>query len=113
MTDQYGGPPLFGVGITSRDGAINVAFSGDLDVSTAPAIREAFLDPGVADASTLHVDLRDATFLDSAALGLIVTVCRRAREAGNAFGVICGNGSVRRVIAISGLIEYLQVEGPR
>lgn len=112
MTDQHGGWPLFDIGITSRDGAIDVAFSGELDISSAPAMREAFLDPDVAEASTLHVDLTNVTFLDSSALGLIVTVCRRSRDAGNAFVVICGDGIVRRVLAISGLIEYLQVEGP-
>lgn len=112
MTDQYGGSPLFGVGITSRDGAINVAFCGELDITAAPAMREAFQDPDVAEASTLHVDLTKVTFLDSSALGLIVTVCRRARDAGSTFAVICNDGIVRRVLAISGLIEYLHVEGP-
>ena len=111
MTDEDGGLPLFAVDIASRSGVMAVSFSGELDVSMSQAMGGAFLHPGVADAASVRVDLTRATFLDSSALGLIVMACRRTRDAGNSFSVVCGDGIVRRVLAVSGLIDYLRVEG--
>jgi anti-sigma B factor antagonist len=89
-----------------------VSFSGELDVSRALAMRDAFSEPPVANAPAVRVDLTNATFLDTTAMGLIVAGCRRIRQEGGTFSVTCGHGTVRRVLEISGLIEYLQVQIP-
>lgn len=109
MTDQDGWLPPFAIDITSRDGVMALSFSGELDVSMSQDMRRAFLRPDVADAASVRVDLTQATFLDSSALGLLVTACRRTQDAGNSFSVLCGNGIARRVLAISGLTDYLHV----
>ena len=112
MIDQDAGPPTFSVDIASSDGASAVSFAGELDISIAEAMRRTLLNPMVANATSVRVDLTEATFLDSSALGVIVIACRRARDVGAPFSVVVGDGIVRRIIAVSGLIDYLQVELP-
>jgi anti-sigma B factor antagonist len=102
---------FFTVGISQDRGSALVSFSGELDILTAPHMRQAFLDPEVASASRVQVDLTQATVFDSSAMGVIVAACMRVKEKdGGAFGVTCPDGMVRRVLEISGLIDYLQVE---
>jgi anti-sigma B factor antagonist len=102
--------PLVTVGISRDRESALVSFSGELDIFTAPNMRQAFLDPEVTGASKVQVDLTQASFFDSSAVGVIVAACRRVREKdGGVFGVTCPDGIVRRILEISGLIEYLQV----
>lgn len=112
MTDQEEiQPPVFDMEISQDSGAIRVLFSGELDFATAPNMWELFLHPDVVGASQVRVDLTDVTFFDSSALGVIVAACRKTRETdGRTFSVTCPDGLARRVLEISGLIDYLQVE---
>jgi anti-sigma B factor antagonist len=113
MTDHEELQTLDTVGISQDRGSALVSFSGELDISTAPDMRQAFMDPEVTSASKVQVDLTRATFLDSSAMGLIVAACKRVRNTGGAFGMTCPDGVVRRILEISGLIEYLQIEPAR
>jgi anti-sigma B factor antagonist len=99
----------FDVGISHDQGSILVSFSGELDIMTAETMRQVFLHPDVASASQVRVDLTQATFLDSSAIGLLVAACRRVRSTTGTFGVTCPDGNVRQVLEVYGLIEYLQV----
>lgn len=111
MADYEELQPLFTVGIALDRGSALVSFSGELDIAAAPNMRQAFLDPEVAFASQVQVDLTQVTFFDSIAIGVIVAACRRIRAMdGGVFGVTCPGGNVRQVLEISGLIEYLQVK---
>jgi anti-sigma B factor antagonist len=113
MTGKDDVPPVFSVDIAQNKTSTVVSFWGELDVMTALDIRDAFFEPRVVSAPHVTVDLTQATFLDSTAMGLIVAGCRRIRREGAAFSVTCGGGMVRRVLEVSGLIEFLEVETPR
>ena len=108
MTDQSGVAPLFEVAISREGTSIRVSLAGELDISTAQSMRNVFVHPEVVGSPVVHVDLTEATFLDSSALGVLVAACTRVRSAGGTFFMTCGY-CVRRVIEISGLLEYLEV----
>ena len=94
------------------DGVTTVTLAGELDLSTAPRLREGLAQPGVADALALRVDLTAVSFLDSTTIGLLVGVCKRIRASGGVFGIVCvARSSVWRLFEVSGLVEYLDVEG--
>jgi anti-sigma B factor antagonist len=103
------GEPSFTDATTDVDESFLVSFSGELDISTAGEIRERLARPEVLDAPVLHVDLTEATFIDSSAIGLLVSACKRIRGSGGTFSVRCDAGPVRRTLEISGLIDYLEV----
>lgn len=102
---------LFTVAISQDHGSTLVSFVGELDIVAAPAMRQVFLDPEIAGAPRVKVDMERVTFFDSSALGVVIAACRRVKEKeGGEFSVICsGAGVVRSILTISGLIDYLQV----
>ena len=92
----------------TSDGVL-VAMGGELDVRAAPYLRER-LTEAVRDApEEVRVDLSGVTFLDSIAIGLLVSTKRRVSDYGASFSVDGGHPPVRLVLEIMGLIEYLNV----
>jgi anti-sigma B factor antagonist len=87
-----------------------VAVSGELDVYTTARLR-AVLQERLVDAGDVHlvVDLSGLTFMDSTGLGALVRVHKQARNLRGTLAVVCGDGPVRRVIALTGMLHVLRV----
>ena len=99
----------FSVRCEQRDGGVIVAASGEVDLSTTPALREQLRSP-VAQAPVVVLDLREVTFMDSSGLGAIVGQHKRAREHGFRFAVAVGGATgVERILVLSQLIGVLEV----
>jgi anti-anti-sigma factor len=64
----------------------------------------------VFSASAVQVDLTDTTFIDSTAIGVLVSACKRVRASNGAFSVRCSKGGVQSVLKLAGLAELLQLE---
>jgi anti-sigma B factor antagonist len=96
----------------SRDGdrSVTVNLAGEFDLATAADLRECLVQSEVIDVERVRVDLAAVTFCDSSSIGLLVTACKRVRSAGGAFSVHCGESVARRVLEISGLIDFFGVE---
>ena len=80
-----------------------LAVSGEIDIATAPSLREK-LHSLLADGhANLIIDLDDVTFLDSTALGVLVGVLKRARTEGGELRIVCNQPRVRKVFEITRL----------
>jgi anti-sigma B factor antagonist len=80
-----------------------VVVEGEVDLAVAPALRdglEALLAEGHA---TLYVDLLGATFLDSTALGVLVTTREHCANAGGELHLIVREPRILKVLQITGL----------
>ena len=100
---------LFKVHSEARDGAVVVVASGEIDLATSPQLRDALTAPD-AQASTVVLDLRQVTFIDSSGLGVIVGQQKRSQEDGHQFVVAVDRASaVQRILDLSGLIKILDV----
>jgi anti-anti-sigma factor len=86
-----------------------VHVEGELDILTAPKLG-AQLDGIVRKGSgDVVLDLRDAVFMDSAGLHILLSAHRRLTGARRRLAVICPEGPVRRVIELARLVETLGV----
>ncbi len=83
-----------------RDGYIVCRPVGTLEADTAPRLREALAL--VSSAGKLVIDLSSVSFIDSAALTVLVSGIRRVREANGAVAVCSARGHVRRVLETVG-----------
>ncbi len=85
-----------------------VTLTGELDAHDAPRLRELFAR-ALADASDgrLLLDLTQVSFLDSTALGCIVGLLRRSREAGGELDVVLPCSDALRIFEITGLDRIL------
>ena len=85
------------------DGWSCARVAGELDIATAPKLREQLLGAISAHGPQVVVDLTDVGFLDSTGLGVIVGVLKRARTLGGDLRLVCPNANIRRVFEITAL----------
>jgi anti-sigma B factor antagonist len=86
-----------------------VALSGEIDLAVAPAMQDR-LDALFAEGhSTIVVDLLDATFLDSIALGVLVGALERCRKNGGELHLIVTEARILRVLEITGLVNTFPI----
>lgn len=97
--------------VDSQPGRTIVRIGGELDMLTAPRLRDA-LFPVVSDADAdVALDLDRVTFLGSNGLGVLVEVARRAQDTGAALRLVAGTRVVNRPLTLTGLDEVLDLYG--
>jgi anti-sigma B factor antagonist len=82
-----------------------VHISGEIDVATAPVVRErlaALLEDG---AQRITLDLDRVAFIDSSGLGVLVGALRRMHEHGGELSIEGAQPGVRKILEITGLAE--------
>jgi anti-sigma B factor antagonist len=100
---------LLEVDTHDEDGAVRVALSGELDISSAPRAEEE-IDRVEADhPAVLVLDLRGLAFMDSTGLRLIVSADARARDQGRRLAVVRGPEAVQRIFRVTRLDERLDM----
>jgi len=82
---------------------VTLRVSGEIDLYTAPALREAALAALRQHGTTLRVDLRDVTFMDSTGIEVLLATRRRAELEGGSLTLCRLTPAVRRVIEVTGL----------
>lgn len=80
-----------------------VHVEGEVDLQSAPVLKDALTSAIAAGIPALLVDLCDVGFMDSSGLGALVTGMKRAQEADTRFGLVCTDGPVRKVLTITRL----------
>lgn len=86
-----------------------VELFGDLDLSTSSAFREAIVSLDLNSGREVQMDLTELTFLGSPGIGVIVSACKRVRDSGGTFSVICDNPMIRKTLEVAGLVDYLEL----
>jgi anti-anti-sigma factor len=78
---------------------------GEHDVFTAAALRSA-VDQPLAAAVPVVIDMREATFIDSSVLAVLLGGLRRAREQQTGFALVLDDeqSPIRRILEVTGLI---------
>jgi anti-sigma B factor antagonist len=93
----------FRISVRDDDGTANVTVEGEVDVATAPALRDELYRLIEQGASQIVVDLSGMDFIDSTGLGVLVGALKRAREGGGGIELRGLRPSARKVFEITGL----------
>lgn len=99
----------FRVEVTERDGWTVVAASGEIDVATAPRLREQLIDLIAAGRRQLVVDLSWVDFIDSTGLGVLIGALKRIRSHDGDFGLVIDDPRVLKVFDITGLDQVFRI----
>ena len=95
---------------TDDQGALSVVrVEGEIDVYTAPSLRERLDALVQAGRVRLIVDLAHGDFLDSTGLGVLVGRLKLVRAHGGSLQLVCVNERVLRVFAITGLEKVFSI----
>jgi anti-sigma B factor antagonist len=84
--------------------------AGEVDVYTAPMLREQMLELSAKGAVHLIADLGRVEFLDSTGLGALVGGLKRLREAGGSLALVISTPRILRIFQITGLTKALAVQ---
>jgi anti-sigma B factor antagonist len=84
---------------------------GEVDLYTSPQLRDKVTELIEQGQSRLVIDLTDVGFMDSSGLGVLVTALKRARERDGALALVCPEGSVHKVLTITGLDRVFPIYG--
>lgn len=93
----------------SEDGWDVLDVEGEVDLSTAPALR-ARIDEAIAGGSRrMVVSLERVTFMDSSGLSVLVSAFKAMREAGGRIALVCVEPSIAKIFTITGLDRILSI----
>jgi anti-sigma B factor antagonist len=105
--------PEFGVSSAGLGGrAYSVRVEGELDLYTAPDVRDALasLPP---ESRHVLVDLSQLSFLDSAGLGMLLSAARRLRARGGTMMLLVDDSRILRVLEVTGLAGDFDIRRDR
>jgi stage II sporulation protein AA (anti-sigma F factor antagonist) len=89
---------------TDADGLVVANLSGELDVDQADAVRDSLADAAAAtECRYLHVDVADVSFIDSYALGALVSARNTAASRGVTLTLNNPSEPVRTAVRVTGL----------
>jgi anti-sigma B factor antagonist len=95
------------VQVDERDGWAIVRASGDLDLTTAPRLRESVVAVVVRGQPRVAIDLQEVVFIDSTGLGVLVGLLKRTRTQGGDLRLVSTRPSLRKVLELTGLDHAL------
>ena len=107
MTDVV---PQFSWTLRDAEGFVVVDACGELDVYTAPTLRDALIELIDETAGRkIAIDLRELTFLDSTGIGLFIAAQRRAAAKGIEVVLTRPRPSVAKALQITGVEKAMTV----
>lgn len=97
--------------VTTRDiGDYSVIkLKGEVDIYTAPSLRETIVDTVEKGRYKIVVDLDEVNFLDSTGLGVLVGGLKRVKQHDGELGIICNQEKVLRIFKITGLTKIFKM----
>ena len=100
------------IDVERRDGATVLVLRGDLDLVSAPQLRDALVEV-IGDGARVVIDMEALDFLDSAGLGILVGGLKRARTHGGELELVCSSSAVLKPIEITGLDRVFTIHRSR
>ncbi len=80
-----------------------LSVKGEVDMYSAPTLRDRLTDLVDSGQRTVIVDLSEVGFLDSTGLGTLVAARKHATELGGALPLVCSQDRVLKLFRITGL----------
>jgi anti-sigma B factor antagonist len=94
---------------SAAPGRTVIAVSGEIDVYTAPRLRETLVSLVDAGNYRLIVDMEGVEFLDSTGLGVLVGGLKRVRAFDGGIDLVCTQGRILRIFRITGLSKVFNI----
>jgi anti-sigma B factor antagonist len=89
---------------TLRDeqGALVIAFEGDVDLEHSPKARQVLLD-GITQGKNVFVEMSGVTYIDSSGVASLVEAFQVAKRGGSGFALVAVNPAALRVLQLARL----------
>jgi anti-sigma B factor antagonist len=96
---------------TTREGAGVLSLRGEIDVYTAPLLRQALVDLIDQGTRNIVVDMERVDFLDSTGLGVLVEGLKRVRTRDGNLSIVATHEKILKIFDITGLNKAFSLFG--
>jgi anti-sigma B factor antagonist len=96
---------------SERDGVSVLTLRGEIDVYTAPRMRQAIVDLVDAGSLNIVVDMGKVDFLDSTGLGVLVEGLKRVRTRSGNLAIVVTQDKIVKIFDITGLNKAFPIYG--
>jgi anti-sigma B factor antagonist len=93
----------------TKDNRTVLEVAGEIDVYTAPKLRERLVDLVNAGNYHLVIDLEGVEFLDSTGLGVLVGGLKRVRSHDGSLQLVCTHERLLKIFRITGLTKVFPI----
>ncbi len=97
------------LGHYAKDGIEVIDIRGEIDMYTAPRLRELLIDLVSKGSYQLAVNLEKVGFLDSTGLGVLVGGLKRVRAHDGSLDLVCTQQRILKIFRITGLTEVFGI----
>lgn len=102
--------PEFAITEHPIDGERHVlAVRGEIDLFTAPELKQVLAESIEAGRVRIIVDLTDTTFLDSTALGVLIGAVKRLRSRDGGLAIVNVDENISKTFEITGLDQIFTI----
>ncbi len=95
----------------NQDGIEIVEVEGEIDVYTAPRLRELLIELVTEGHYRLVVNMEKVEFLDSTGLGVLVGGLKRVRAHDGSLDLVCTQERILKIFRITGLTKVFEISG--
>ena len=92
-----------------KDGIEVVDVEGEIDIYTAPRLRELLIDLASKNSYQLVINMDKVGFLDSTGLGVLVGGLKRVRPHDGSLDLVCTQERILKVFRITGLTKVFGI----
>jgi anti-sigma B factor antagonist len=110
-SDSLAGGDDFRISVRDDGDAVTVTVEGEVDVATAPALRDELYRLIERGTKRIVVDLGGMDFIDSTGLGVFVGALKRSRERGGELELQSLKPAARKIFDITGLSSAFNIAG--
>lgn len=89
--------------VEEREGWAIACASGDLDLTTAPRLREQLVQVVMSGQPRIVLDLQSVDFIDSTGLGVLVGMLKRTRSQGGDLRLVSQRSALRKLLELTAL----------
>lgn len=99
------------VSVTSRESGDRtvIEVKGEIDVYTAPVLREELTSLIDSEHTTIVVDLTQVSFMDSTGLGVLVGALKKVRTLGGDLALVIDQEKILKVFRITALTQVFTI----
>jgi anti-sigma B factor antagonist len=94
-----------------EDGRTIIAVGGEIDVYTAPKLRDKITELVGNGEYHLVIDMEKVDFLDSTGLGVLVGGVKKVRAHDGSMRLICNQERLLKIFRITGLAKVFAIHG--
>jgi anti-sigma B factor antagonist len=91
------------------EGRTVVSVAGEIDVYTAPRLREEITELVAAGTYDIVIDMSEVEFLDSTGLGVLVGGLKKVRAHDGSLQLVCNQDRLLKIFRITGLAKVFVI----